>query len=442
MDSETLRLQGSRSPVRPRFALLTAVMLAACQSGPTYHEDIKPIIEGRCVGCHKEGGVAPFSLQSFDAVSSMAPRISDAVKSRRMPPWRASAADVKYVGDPTLTQEQVDAVVAWAKNGTPEGDKSAKVEPLPPLEGGLDRVDLTLEMARPFSPSTEPDEYRCFVIDWPYQDVRYVTGFNAVPGNTKIVHHIAVFVVPPQDASRPVEWDNAAPGDGYPCYGGPAGDKGGIPILLLSAWTPGGEGTKFRDGVGIAVQPGSKLVLQQHYNNGLGETDQTKLDFRIDTTVTRRAVYAPWLKIDWPLGLMKIPAGAEKVQHVALDDPREFFKLFAPDIDLSRGFDVHSALFHMHTLGKTGKAGIFHADQSRTTFLNIENWDFKWQREYKLEEPVAFLPGDKVELRCVFDNSPSRQRIVSGEQLPPKDVNWGEGTEDEMCVVDMLITPR
>ena len=40
--------------------------------------------------------------------------------------------------------------------------------------------------------------------------------------------------------------------------------------------------------------------------------------------------------------------------------------------------------------------------------LDIQDWDFHWQMEYHLAEPVRFEPGDKLRVRCVFDNSPGR----------------------------------
>jgi len=32
---------------------------------PTYFADVKPILEGRCAGCHRLGGIAPFALTSY-----------------------------------------------------------------------------------------------------------------------------------------------------------------------------------------------------------------------------------------------------------------------------------------------------------------------------------------------------------------------------------------
>src|SRR5205085_2609783 len=112
-------LRGS-APMRRNLLLpFLALSAAACQgSNPSWHQDVKPIVDGRCIGCHKEGGIAPFSLESYEQAKALAPQIAKAVESRTMPPWKAVAnPDVKYLDDPSLTQEQIDAIVTWSKTG-------------------------------------------------------------------------------------------------------------------------------------------------------------------------------------------------------------------------------------------------------------------------------------------------------------------------------------
>ncbi|MFL5319398.1 MAG: hypothetical protein ACJ790_07055 [Myxococcaceae bacterium] len=314
---------------------------------------------------------------------------------------------------------------------------------VPKVAGGISRVDLELKMKGAYSPVLDPDDYRCFPIDWPYQDLRYITGFNAVPGNTAIVHHIALYAVGPDNAEQPIQWDAEEPGDGYTCFGGPNGSHpADIPIQLLGFWVPGSNGMDLPEGLGLPVKPGSRLVLQLHYNRGKDQTDQTALQFKVDTEVQRPAYYLPFLKLDWVVGNMKIPAGAKSVQHAWIDDPRNFWSLIAPDAQFPNGFDIYATAFHMHQLGVSGSTSIIRADNTRKKLLDIPDWDFHWQREYRLSEPVVFNADDKLELRCNFDNSPEHQPYINGVQKIPADVNWGEGTGDEMCESTLLISPR
>lgn len=71
--------------------------------------------------------------------------------------------------------------------------------------------------------------------------------------------------------------------------------------------------------------------------------------------------------------------------------------------------------------------------------LDIPQWDFDGQQFHKFPaaDLVEIQSGDSLELTCVYDNSPDNQAVVDGEPLTPRDVTWGEGTTDEMCLLYM-----
>ena len=74
--------------------------------------------------------------------------------------------------------------------------------------------------------------------------------------------------------------------------------------------------------------------------------------------------------------------------------------------------------------------------------LEIPAWAFAWQETYRLREPVRLNPGDELYVECHFDNSQPGQGIGGhAPSLPVRDVNWGEGTTDEMCIGNVLAAP-
>ena len=81
------------------------------------------------------------------------------------------------------------------------------------------------------------------------------------------------------------------------------------------------------------------------------------------------------------------------------------------------------------------------ADGSSEPLLEIPRWAFEWQETYRFREPVRLETGDQLYVECHFDNSAENQLVVNGQRLTPRDVNWGEGTTDEMCLGNVLITP-
>ena len=42
-------------------------------------------------------------------------------------------------------------------------------------------------------------------------------------------------------------------------------------------------------------------------------------------------------------------------------------------------------------------------------------------------------------MTCVYDNSAENQPVVDGEKQDPKDVQWGDGSFDEMCLNYLLV---
>jgi hypothetical protein len=415
------------------------LLLSACgPKGPTFDSDVQPLLQARCLNCHTTGGIAPFSMQTYAQVKQMAPAMLDAVKQGRMPPWKAGPADVIYIGNPQLTAEQVATLEQWVTDGMPEGDPKAKKAVVAPVGGGLERVDLTLQVPEPYTPTKSPDDYRCFPIRWPSADPVYLTGFNAIPGQPSEVHHIALYQVPPDSADLPFQWDAEEDGPGYTCFGGPFGSHPqNFPVNVVSAWIPGTGGLTYPRGLGVEVPPGSTLVLQVHYNTQQGALlpDQTKLEFSTATQVAGVAAYQPYLDPAWVAGAMTIPAGQSNVMFQAYSDPRDFFTVLGSPLDLTNGFNIEGVMFHMHKLGTIGQLWLEKASGTRIKVLEIPQWDFHWQLQYMLEQPLRFEPGDKLRLRCTFDNSPGR---LDPNQPNPHDVNWGEGSDDEMCVANIF----
>lgn len=388
----------------------------------TFYEDVSPIMQHSCLGCHAEGGLGGIALDSFEAVKTWALPIEVAVSERTMPPWGASGDCNTYQNDFSLSDEEIDTLVEWLQGGMPAGDPASAPEPVAPWEAPvLERVDLTLSMEAPYTPTASPDDYRCFLMEWPYEEEVWVTGFQFAPGNTDVVHHVIPFIISPDDAADYKALDDADPGAGYTCYGGPGGD---IDTLIrtkwLGAWAPGTGATTLPEGTGIDIDPGSLIAMQVHYYTGGGGTgaDQTALELMIEEERQGWSDVQPWTDVAWVLGLgMDIPAGSTGVQHQ-----------FSYTVSEGEGtFAMYGAALHMHRLGQQATLKVKHADGSESCVVDVPSYDFNWQRSYGLVEPVTISPGDTVELTCSWDNPTD------------EDVKWGDGTGDEMCLGISLI---
>ena len=415
------------------FLLGAALSVSACTTADdavTFHADVRPIIEGRCVGCHQQGGVAPFALETFEQIHAHREAIRSSVMKREMPPWLATDDCNDYLGDVSLTDEQIDTIARWVDQGAEAGDPQDMPGALaPPEDQRLSRVDLTLEMPVAYQPSKTPDDYRCFLLDWPETETKFVTGFGANPGNSTIVHHMIAFLVPPEKASEYVALDAAEEGAGYTCFGGPGGGSDRN-VNWLGAWAPGGLGYDQPPGTGIQVEPGSKIVLQMHYNalSSSDEPDRSSIDLKLDATVDRPARVMPFANPAWVnFGSMEIPAGEEDVMHRFELDVTSFQQEPRP-------FTIYSGSLHMHLLGERSRLWINRKDGTKTCIVNIDRWDFDWQFSYRLKDKLRFEPGDELALECHWDNSEKNQPVIDGQRLTMRDANWGEGSTDEMCL--------
>jgi len=418
--------------------LLAAMMLAACSNGQqapelTWHRDVAPLVQERCGGCHVEGGVAPFALQSHAQAYERRAEIREAVSSRHMPPWQPGPGCAEYHDDTSLSEEQISLITRWVDAGAPEGS-SRDARPIPARPtGGLSRVDLEMEMPLEYTPRQNPDDYRCFILDWPHEQLRYITGFNGRPGTRAEIHHLIAYLIRPEEVATVQALDDAEPGPGYTCFGGPGNQ--GAPTWL-GAWAPGAMGADYPESTGLKVQPGSKVVLQVHYNTShvAPSPDRTSVQFKVDERVDTPAYVLLWADSAWVSEkTMHIPAGQADVVHRWTYEPSALLEAITGGVvPNGQPVTLHTAALHMHTLGTRARLEVLRQAGGSECLLDIPRWDFNWQNTYRLMEPREVRPGDQLTVECHWDNS------APGAV----DTNWGEGTRDEMCLGILYMTPR
>ena len=418
--------------------LFTAsLVLVACSSAPVvtvdpnapkYTTDVKPILDAKCVACHTAGGVAPFSLETYDAAKAQASAMKSAVSAHVMPPWPPDDSYTTYDHDRSLTQQQIDTIAAWVDGGAQQGDPNAKGTPIPSTFSSLSRTDYTLSMATPYTPTLTPDDYRCFLVDWPETTAtKYITGLGIKPGDVAIAHHAIIFLATPDMLATYQNLDAQDATPGWQCFGGPGADLKSLQFGWVGAWAPGSAGSDFPAGTGIEIPPGSKLVLQMHYNTLASPPapDQTSILLKVDDTVAKKAAVIPFTDPDWlTKGTMNIPAGAPDTVHsYALDLSPYAGYLTQNVIASNQPFTVYGAGLHMHTHGTHATTSIIRAGtQANECMLDIPRWDFHWQGTYSFGAPKVVNPGEQLSVECHWANGGATA------------LNWGETTEDEMCL--------
>jgi len=396
----------------------------------TYFQHVKPFMDAKCVRCHVSGTVAPFALDTVAQAQKFAKASLQAVESGKMPPWKFDPGCSDYQGDFSLTEGEKQLLREWVELDTPAGDPQAAAPALDIGDLGLSRVDVTLQVPEPFTPTEQPDQYRCFPVAWPRTEQAFMTGFRAVPGNPKIVHHIEVYHVPAAEAAKVQALDDEDPGPGYTCFGGPGAGTG-----TIGGWAPGSPGYDYPAGVGIQIDPGAVIVVQVHYNTVDTQpvADQSQVELKVDAKAIKGG-YNFWTNGAWSFRGMPIAAGNADVKHTWTADPTSLAG--------NKPMILYTSALHMHNLGRTGYMKLKRKDGREECLLKISDWDFHWQGGVRFQKPITVSPGDTIEMQCGFDNSAENQAIgPSGEKNVPRAVNWGENTSDEMCLGILLWGP-
>jgi hypothetical protein len=397
-----------------------AVVPPRAVSGPTFSKEVVRILQNRCQSCHHEGDIAPFPLITYADAASHAMDIRLMVKTHQMPPWKPTAGIGDFADARVLTQDEIDTLVSWAQNGAPEGNRLDLPDPLQ-FAGGwaAGQPDAVFTSSAPYTPPSTGDMYRCFSMPTNLTSDKYVSGIDVRPGDRQTVHHVIAFI---DTTGASQKLDDADPAPGYQCFGGPGFTISSIDSATLGGWAPGARPVLLPEGVSLKLPAGSRIVLQVHYHpHGTpAVADQTQI-----------GVYYSKTK---PNKLLRILPLINQNFTIPPNDPNYRVTASFPVL-----LPVHLWLIapHMHLLGRKMHVIGTAINGQSTPLIDIQDWDFNWQGQYRYKDPVALPYLGTVSLEAYYDNSDGNFR---NPNLPPKPVSWGEATTDEMCIAFLGVT--
>ena len=415
MDRDYLSALQRQVPVSVLGVLLIAGVASANSNNVTFNHDVAPILYEKCVRCHREGEIAPMPLLTYNETRPWARAIKQKVVSREMPPWHADPQYGEFQNDSQLTQSEIDTIVAWVDGGSPAGN-AADLPPMPVFSSGwtIGTPDVVFEMAEPFEvPADGTVDYQHFIIPTNFTEDMWIERAQAIFGNPSIVHHIVVYVREPKP-------DNEYPGVLIKGSYRPAVDGSVprqqrlLPGSVLIATGVGSEPVQYGEESAMLVKAGSELIMQMHYTtNGTPDTDLSQIGLVFAKDEPRHQVRTIPV---WNTRFM-IPPGESNYEVVSE-------AAFTEDVVLWTLFP------HMHMRGKAFEYKLFYADGREEVLLSVPNYDFNWQRDYFLEEPI-FVPKDsRLVCTAYFDNSTNNR--VNPD--PTAEVSWGEQTWEEMMI--------
>ncbi len=334
-----------------------------------------------------------------------------------------------------------------------------------------------------------PNDYRCFVLDPHITKKMYVTGFEVTPDKRAEIHHVQIFHVTPGQVEAAKELSGKDGKPGWSCYGtvsldskdwrkdfadptserskarrrlhGFTGQAG-----LFAGWVPGQDPVTMPPNTGVPFEPGDALVFQVHYHYDTTPVpDRSTVDLQLDAPTPD---FKP-VDIINPLAPVEIPCMPN--EHAPLCDRdaalADAARLYGPagntiepallglcgktpeqlqatfhngvvsstcDARVPETGTIISVFGHEHTLGKTFRMTLDPDTPDKKVLLDIPTWNFDWQMNYPLAEPLHVTEGQTIRMDCTWDRSIEPNRT-------PKYIVFAEGTEDEMCFGTYSIVP-
>jgi len=389
-----------------RFAMAFGLTLSAF-AAPTFHKDVKPILQNKCQGCHRPGEAAPMALLTYKDAKPWARAMREAVLAKRMPPWFGDAHTGKFINDWSLSKGEIDTIVGWADGGAKEGNaKDGKPNPEFVEGWRIGKPDLVLEMPEVWNvPASGTIDYTYFIVPTGLTEDKWVQMAEARPGNRAVVHHIIAFIREPGS-----KWFADYPaGKGFvPKKGGQGSASGN-----LTGYAPGTMPRELRPGQAVLLKAGSDIVLQMHYTaNGKPATDQSKIGIRFAKEPVKQRVFtlaAQNTKFAIPPGVDNYPVSGS--------------------ITLGTEVELLSLQPHMHVRGKAAEMRAVYPTGEVENLLKAK-YDFNWQLDY-VYAPGKILPkGTRVEAVNYYDNSPNNKNNPD----PKAEVRWGDQSWEEMMI--------
>lgn len=386
----------------------------------TYAEHIAPIINENCVGCHRDGTMAPFALTSYEEVRERAPRLARATARKIMPPWLPESDGSTFVGERHLTDHQIALFQEWAESGTLSGDLATAPPPPAPSTGWLlGEPDLVVDVPPYTLAADGHDVYRNIVVPIPIDRPRYVTSVELRPGDANVVHHARMMIDSTDSSAALDREDPSQPGfDGMELISNAHNPQG-----HFLGWTPGKGALPPLEGMAWQLDPGTDLVLQLHMRTtGQEERVESQIGFYF---TDEPPVREPVLLLVSSL-MIDIPAGASDYR-------------VTNSYELPVDVDVLSIYPHAHYLGKDLQGFATKPDGTVVPLIRIPDWDFNWQDEYRFQEPIPLPAGSVLTLDFTFDNSAENPNNPSS---PPRRVVYGSNSMDEMADLIIQVLPR
>jgi len=372
----------------------------ATRPGPatdlTYHARVERIIQANCVECHRKGGAAPFSLETYEQVASRKAVIARVVDGGTMPPWFAAppakGEHSPWLNDRSLVLADKTDLLAWLQGDLKKGNPADGPLPRDFATGWLiGKPDAVFQIPKPIAVKASGTmAYQVVSVDTNTDEERWVQAIEVQPSAREVTHHVLVFAA--------AKGQPRAVGEGQGFF---------------AVYVPGNNTLIYPEGFAKKLPKNATLHFQIHYTpNGTATTDQTKVGL----------VYAK----QPPRHEVRVTAMVNNRFEIPPGDDNYKVQASIPIVP----FEAKALAFfpHAHLRGKAARFELHTPSGSSSTMLDVPHYDFNWQLEYRFADPVSIPKGSRLTYTAWYDNSDKNPANPD----PKKAVKWGQQTWEEM----------
>jgi hypothetical protein len=365
------------------------------ESPISYQKHIAPILIRNCVSCHYDDGPAPWSMNNHSSLLEWKKMIREVVTLRRMPPSQTDDYFRTYKNERHLTSNEIRQLVRWIDQGAPKDKKSDPLQTLkrsPTKEFSLGPPDLIISLPQQFIGARDSENVQLLKMEWPLDRIERVRALDIQTNNSKATHHVSLHYLV-NSSNEPNEMNVSS---------------------FAGSYFPGFEPNFLQFGASYSIPAKAPLRISVH-----------TLPTGKDEVVSMRAgIYFD--KSKQPVEL----------NHCSLTTHDFDIPPFAKDYNrVVQGYTTEDTRviqvgIHMH---KRGRSAQFYADlpdKNRQVLISLPNYNYGWQKDYQLSEPLFLPKGTRLTCDARYDNSLKNIFLSDAS----KRIGYGWRNDDEMLI--------
>jgi len=394
----------------------------------TFSKDVAPIFQAKCQECHQPNSIAPMSLITYQDARPWARSIKERVAMRQMPPWHIdkNVGVQKFKNDMSLSDDQINTIVAWVDGGALQGDPKDMPPAKPPVtdnewkavRDGFGPPDLVVKSAEYTMPAEHQDVwFRPTNETLGLTEPRWVKLVEIRPSSLKarkIIHHSIAHLVLVDDP----ESVNTGIATGPSRLANDDDLTSRRPQLM--EWAIGKGYDLYRPGTGKLMVPGEQITWDQHIH-AVGEE------------ITGGSEIGVWFykKGEEPKKRSYLTLFTGVDRSKGLDIPPNSFAMTEGFSVLKENALIENFQPHFHLRGKAMQVEAILPDGTRQILSYVGNFNFNWMTNYIYDDDAApLLPkGTVIHVSAWYDNTRGNKNNPDPDQW----VGGGDRTVDEMA---------